>query len=255
MYLCFIDESGSPPKPTRVGKGHSYFVIAGVIMHEAQWQGIASEIAKLRARPEFRVTGEIKWRYFGSANNDIDNSVRHLDQTQRDAFRRDFFGIITNRKSVKIVACVASCEAAYRTTYVNDEDDLYRFTYKPVSERFQYYLQDVSRLVGDQQLGIMIADHRGKKQDDDLRRRHHQLVDREDLFSSRYSNYVETIFMTPSHLSVGIQIADMVAGAIGRKFNSNDQTYFSQILPSFRANSSGEIDGFGLVKFPKVSWK
>jgi hypothetical protein len=45
MYLCFIDESGSPPK--RAGSGKPYFVIGGVIMHEAQWHGIAEELRKL----------------------------------------------------------------------------------------------------------------------------------------------------------------------------------------------------------------
>lgn len=252
MHLCFIDESGTPPK---AAKAKGYFVIAGVIMHEAQWRGVADELSKLRSRPEYKVRGEIKWRYFGSANTDADNSVRHLDQTHRDAFRTDFFNILTRRKSIKIVACVASCEAAYETTYVNSPEDLYKFTYKPVSERFQYYLQDVSRAVGDTQLGIIVADHRGKQQDDEMRKAHHGLVDTESMFSSSYSNYVETIFLTPSHLSVGIQFADMISGAIGRAYNANDPLFFDTLKPSFRTSPTGQIDGFGLVKFPKNGWK
>jgi hypothetical protein len=156
---------------------------------------------------------------------------------------------------VKIVACVASVEAAYATDYVTDEDDLYRYTYKPVSERFQYFLQDMSHAHGDQQLGIIVADQRGRTQDDLLRSEHHWLVDEQGIFTSKYRNYVETIFLTPSHLSVGIQLADMVAGAIGRSFNSGDQACFELIKPSIRARPNGKIEGYGLVKFPTKGWK
>lgn len=254
MHLCFIDESGTPPKPSKTDRVR-YFVIAGVIMHETQWQGIAAEIKRLRSRLDFQVRGEIKWRYFGPENTDADNSVSHLSLEKRDEFRSELFSVITRRKSVKIVACVASTKSAYKTAYVNNQEDLYRYTYKPVSERFQYHLQDMSRSVGDTQLGIIVADHRGKQQDELLRKHHHGLIDREGLFVSDYKNYVETVFLTPSHLSVGIQLADMVAGAIGRAFNTSEERFMAQLKPSFRTSDAGKLEGFGLVKFPKHSWE
>lgn len=253
MYLCFIDESGTPPKPGQQRRP-PYFVIGGVIIHEAQWQDIADELKALKARPEFRVRGEIKWRYFGPENRDDKNSVAHLDQEARDAFRKAFFGIIAKRKAVKIIACVASVEVAYAQAYCNSQEDLYQFTYKPVSERFQYFLQDMGRTIGSEQLGIMVADHRGRTQDDALRYKHHRLIEGEAPVFSTYKNYVETIFLTPSHNSVGIQLADMVAGAIGRKFNSNDALYYAQIEPSFRRSAGGKVPGFGIVKFPTEGW-
>lgn len=253
MYLCFVDESGTPPKPGAT-KPRPYFVMAGVIMHEAQWHGIADEFKRLKLRPEFRVFGEVKWRFFGPENQDPKNPVRKLDQAARDAFRTQMFEILTRRKSIRIIACVASVASAYRLGYVNDEDDLYHYTYKPVSERFQYFLQDISRAVGDQQLGIVVCDHRGKKQDDMLRRQHHKMVEGNSDFFSTYDNYIETIFLTPSHLSVGIQFADMVAGAIGRKFNSKDSLFYDQLASAFRASPSGRVDGYGLVKFPTSGW-
>ncbi|MEQ7874832.1 DUF3800 domain-containing protein [Sphingomonas sp. ASV193] len=254
MYLCFIDESGSPPKPTQIERRPPYFVIAGVIIHEAQWHGISEELNALKNRPEFRVRGEIKWRYFGPQNTDHCNSVAHLDQAARDAFRAAFYAIITKRKAVKIIACVASVAAAYEQPYVRTQEDLYQMTYKPVSERFQYFLQDMERTVGSSQLGIMIADHRGKSQDEGLRHRHHRFVEGDAPVFSTYKNYIETIFLTPSHNSVGIQLADMVAGAIGRKFNSDERQFYDAIEPAFRRNGT-RIDGYGLVKFPTKGWR
>ncbi len=254
MHFCFIDESGTPPKPTSK-KSNPYFVIAGIIMHESQWHGIATEFRQLCLRPNYNITGEVKWRYFGAHNDEPTNSVRHLSQAARDAFRRGMFRIIGSRKSVKIIACVASVKAAYETGYVADAEDLYHYTYKPVSERFQYHLQEMSRLIGDKQLGLMVADHRGRKQDDDFRAEHLDLVERDNPFVSTYANFVECVFLTPSHMSVGVQFADMVAGAVGRHFNVGDSTFFDLLKPSFRSNALGAIDGYGLVKFPKSSWR
>ena len=96
----------------------------------------------------------------------------------------------------------------------------------------------------------MVADHRGKKQDEGFRRHHHDLVENEKRNVSTYENYVETLFLTPSHHSIGIQLADLVAGAIGRAMNTG-QTHFARLLkPALRISAKGKIWGYGLVRFP-----
>ena len=254
MHFLFIDESGTPPKKDKkVPK--PYFVIAGVTIPEGQWHGICSDLAQLKNDAQFRVRGEIKWRFFGPTNADRDNPLMHLSDQQRALFRDKFFGIITRRNSVKIIACVASVASCYRTTYITDDETLYQYTYKPVSERFQYYLQDLGRTAGSEQFGIIVADHRGRKQDEAFRRHHQRLLDQNGIFMAQYKNVLESIFLTPSHLSVGIQFADMVAGAIGRKFNTGDGTCYSMIEGSFRRSPNGTPDGYGLVKMPTMGWK
>jgi hypothetical protein len=250
MHLCFIDESSTPPKQT-ASNPRPYFIIAGVIIPAAQWHGIAKEFKALLRLPEFNIQGEVKWRFFGPANSDADNPFTHLDQAKRYDFRARLFSIITKRSSIKIVACVSKVQAAYGKSYITDEEKLYQYTYKPISERFQYHLQEVTRTSGATACGIIVADHRGRKQDEALRDHHAGLMDGGGIFTSAYPNIIETIFLTPSHLSVGIQFADMVAGAIGRKFNANDSTCFDMIKGSFRRSPQGNIDGYGLVRFPK----
>jgi len=224
-------------------------------MHEAQWKGVAEEIQRLKTKPEYNVNGEIKWRFFGADNQDPRNTVRHLSQEKRFEFRKDFLDILLRRNSIKVISCVASVAASYEHSSVRTEDDLYGYTYKTVTERFQYFLQDMSRTVGAEQLGIVVADHRDKNQDAKLRYVHHDIIESEGPFTSKYRNFIETIFLTPSHLSVGIQFADMVAGAIGRKFNSGDNTFYDIVEPLFRKSSSGRIEGFGLCKFPNRTWR
>jgi hypothetical protein len=257
MHFLFIDESGTPPKPEQRDP-KPYFIIAGVTVPEGQWQAISQEFSQLKREKKFRVKGEIKWRYFGPSNRDPANSISHLSTTEKDEFREQFFAILTKRNSVKIICCVASVSACYSKAYITTDELLYQYTYKPVSERFQYYLQDLSRIAGSAQLGIIVADHRGRKQDEALRHHHQRLLGQANMNMAQYNNILETIFLTPSHLSVGIQFADMVAGAIGRRFNSNQQgadKFYNLIAGSFRKNpNTGAHEGYGLVRFPADGW-
>lgn len=251
MLFCFADESGSPPKPGQRGRP-PYFVIAGVFIPITQWHEIARQVQLLKDRPDYRIRGEIKWRYFGASNNDPKNTVAHLFPGQKDAFRRQFFQILKQRNSIKAVAAVAKIDECYAQQYINDEHDLYGYTYKAVSERFQYFLQDLSRQVGAPQYGIVVADHRGRTDDARFRQVHQKLIHASTPFISNYANLAESLFISPSHHSVGIQFADMIAGAIGRRYNSDDPHWFDDIRPMIRAKHNGDIDGFGIVKVPNT---
>ena len=146
------------------------------------------------------------------------------------------------------------CAPVTKTDYITDCDDLYEYTYKPVTERFQYFLQDVSRDSGTTMTGMVIADQRDKAQDDRLKRHHRRLLFSKSEMISTYENLIEGLFLTESHTSVVIQLADMVAGAIGRKFNSDDSTFYDLLEPAFRRSPQGTIDGYGLVKMPTKGW-
>lgn len=154
-------------------------------------------------------------------------------------------------KSVKVISVVTHVPSAFRLGYVRNADDLYWFSYKQLTERFQYYLQDLERTVGQRVHGIIVCDHRAPKDDQRLRELHHQLLSGGKRSVSRYMNLIEGLFIAPSHLSVGVQFADMVAGAVFRRFRADDDRFYRQIEASFRRSPSGAVEGFGLVKFPK----
>lgn len=249
MFLCFIDESTTPPKPTK--KNHqTYFVMAGVFIPMAQWHEINLELKRLKERREFRIRGEIKWRFFGPDNNDPANCVGHLSQEQKDDFRQRFFDILAKRNSVKCVAGVTDIAKAYEKTYVNDEHDLYHYTYKMLTEMFQYHLQDISRSIGSTHLGIIVADHRGRDDDERVRREHQRLIHSSAANTATYSHLVENVFLAPSHTSIGIQFADMVAGAVQRTANAGEQKWLEMVLPFMRKRQDDSIEGFGIRRFP-----
>ena len=251
MHLLFIDESGTPPKPGNLRQ--SYFVIAGLIIPEDRWTGMRDKLVGLKR--SFAYRGEVKWRFFAPNNTDSENPMICWEQGKKNEFRNKIFKVITDAKSCKIIACASESPTAYSLGNVNSQDDLYFRTYKPVTERFQYFLQDISRDSGRDTFGMIVADHRGKGDDDSMRHRHERLIRESTQYTSVYRNFIEGLFFSPSHLSVGIQLADMIAGAIWRAQSFNDKTWFELLRPSFRASSNGTIDGYGVTRFPKTAWQ
>jgi len=141
MQIFFLDESGTPPNPANPRE--RYFVIGGIIIPEDQWHSIRDALLRMKIRRKIR--GELKWRYFAPGNDDERNPMWKLGQEERNSIREEVYRIICDHKSVRTLACVASVKAAFELPSVRTRDELYLGTYKPVSERFQYYLQDLSR--------------------------------------------------------------------------------------------------------------
>lgn len=251
MHFLFMDESGTPPRPG-VGEPR-YFVVAGVIVPEDTWHTLRDGLMGLKIRRKIR--GELKWRYFAPSNEDARNPMRALPQETRDEIRSEVYKLICSIRSVKTIACVVSNAAAYEMQSVNEQQDIYHLCYKGVTERFQYHLQDLSRELGRKQFGVVVADHRGGHDDKLLRQVHQKLLHSKGEFISEYHNLIEGLFLEPSHLSVGIQLADLAAGAVWRKFERQDDTWFEKLLPSFRTDKNGNVDGYGLVKSPKRGWR
>lgn len=255
MQIFFVDESGNPSSPGKEATKH--FVVGGLVIAEDQWHHIEQDLNCLKT--QYAIKGEVKWRHFGQAigREEEGNSLVHLDLIHRDELRAALFGIINKYQSNKVLTTVTHIPTAYEQPFVSSKHDLYWYTYKPLTERFQYYLQDLSRTVGSKINGIIVCDHREKNHDDTIRRLHANLLNAgvDDEFSSKYENLIEGLFLAPSHLSIGIQLADVVVGAVFRNFEKGDDRWFNMLKPSWRCSPQGDIDGYGLIKFPKKEWK
>lgn len=252
MHILFVDESGTPPPPAKIGSA-KYFVLAGIIIPEVFWHRVRDRVLGLKLRLQIR--GEIKWRYFSPTNEDIRNPLRHLPQEERNSVRKNLYKIICGEPSIKTLACVCSVASAYEQKNIESSDDIYHLAYKVITERFQYYLQDLSRIAGRKEFGIVVGDHRARKEDKLLRLHHNRLLYSQANHTSNYENLIESLFLQPSHLSIGIQLADLVAGAVWRKFEREDDQWYVLMESSLRRSSLGEVDGFGLIKSPKKTWQ
>lgn len=251
MHILFVDESGTPPKSD---VDHTrYFVVGGIAIPEASWSRIRDGLMGLKIRRKLR--GELKWRYFSPNNDDDRNPMRSLDQETRDSIRTEIYQLICQEKAVRTIASICSVKAAYAMQSVSNQTDVYHLTYKTITERFQYYLQDLKKVSGRDEFGIIVCDQRSGNDDKRLRDHHHKLLYSGANFVSSYKNLVESLFLQQSNHSVGIQLADLVAGAVWRKFERGDDRWFELLKPSLRRDPNGNIDGWGIVKCPKKGWE
>ena len=248
MQILFIDESGTPP-PAKTAAEVGYFILGGVVIPEEVWVKLAADLKRIKL--SYGVQGELKWRYFAPDKGGRETSISHLAAAQKEALRSELYKALTAYRAVKIISVVTDTAAAYTKGYVDSPEKMYWLAYKQLTERFQYYLQDLSRLIGHSVHGIVVCDNRGSKDDENLRNLHAALMNSNTENVSRYQNVIEGLFIAPSHLSVGIQFADLVAGAIFRQFKAKDDRFYKQIAGALRRSPSGSVDGFGIVKFPK----
>jgi len=242
MHILFIDESGTPSPVGRTDVS-PFFVLGGIIIPDESWHVLKGRLEEVKR--EFGVNGEIKWRYFFMAKSKKhENSLDHLERERREELRARLFGILADRELITTIGVVADTTAAYTQPGINNPDELYERAYKLMTERFQYHLQELKAN------GIVVCDHRERGDDRRLREFHDNLLSGRHSAYSKYENLVEGLFIAPSHLSVGIQFADMAAGAILRFVKDDDRRFFDQISHTLRKSRKGEVDGYGLVWIP-----
>ena len=240
MHLCFIDESGTPPN--RPNPDQPYFTLAAAIIKASDWHGIADDVHGFAVQHGLR--GELKWRFFAPGNRAGDNPLLAKGPEERKELSLAFARLLA-RTPITVIACVTDIDASFRYGCAADQQSLYHFCYKPLSERFQYFLQDCGSI------GIVIADHRGRDNDRMFKAHHQAMVARKGINVSAFGRFVEGLFLQDSHQSIGIQIADFVAGAIHRAYSTGDSEHAAILKPMIRARPDGSILGFGIVQHPK----
>lgn len=245
MHLLFVDESGNPTPPEK--SGSEYFVLGGVIIPDGTWSKIKQRFDSLKK--QYSVEGEIKWRYFSPSSSNKKNTLGHLDSGQKNKLRIELLSILMQFNAVTIISVLCHTPSWYLEQH--DSEALYHRAYKTLIERFQYYLQDASRSFGEQFNGLVICDHRDSRSDARLRDLHASLVSNTAPHSSNHGNIVEGLLLAPSHHSIGIQLADLVAGTIYRKFSAGDSPLYDLIKPSMRQSRQGVIKGYGLAVIPQ----
>jgi hypothetical protein len=187
MHILIVDESGSAPEADKAAS-QPFFVLGGIVIPEDIWTKMAADLARVKAH--YAIEGEIKWRNFVPEKGGKPHALSDLSAEQKDLLRVGIYEVIRRYKSVRLICVVANTPKAFELGYINSADDLYWYSYKILTERFQYYLQDLERVVGQKLNGIVVCDHRGPKDDQRLRELHHKLVNSKSGVISSYGNMI-----------------------------------------------------------------
>lgn len=249
MQILFLDESGTAPARNAVDK-NPYFVLGGLIVPEAQWKSLQSDLKRLKA--EYGVQGEVKWRYFiPHPLSHKTTPLSHLEIPQLDELRIKLFETVAKYKSFRVIAAVVDTHAYYEKYPLRDAEDMYHDAFEAICARFQYYLQDMQRATtGSPYYGMVVIDERNRQQNKQLDDFHYDLLNNHDSHRADYNNLVEGLFIAASHHSVGVQFADLMAGAVYRKVSKGDSSFYDIISANIRRSPSGDVNGYGIVSVP-----
>ncbi len=248
MQILFIDESGTPLSPDKADDSPP-LVLGGIIIPNQDWHSVKADLEEIKEK--YGVSGEIKWRFFfvppGKKSTD---TLSALDEQARESLRSELYAVLNKYQFIKAISVIVHAKEAYAIPDINNTDDLYCYAYKVMAERFQYYLKDISSNTDEPINGLIVCDHRARSEDSRLQELHATLLKGNHKADSNYTNIVEGVFVAPSHLSVGIQFADMVAGAILR-LNKKDTRFYSQIEKIFRKSETDPAEGHSLIELPE----
>jgi len=234
MRILFIDESGD----AAMG-GTQSLVLAGVILRCEDWPNVRVGLDQLKAGVGVNPHMEIKWRHVRHPGGHR-NPLHILTDAQRATFGRQVLGLVRNTTYARVIGIVIDKVAAYARPGITGAEDIYELGVSLLMERYQYYLR------ATRDLGIVVQDQRHPSQDIRLRGFYRALLTT-GTYWTRFPSIIEGVFLSPSHFSTGIQLADFTAGAIYAAYGSatKDPKYFNVIRGKITGDARiGKRHGF-----------
>jgi Protein of unknown function (DUF3800) len=222
MYLLYADESGSVGDPQQ-----RFFVLAGFCVFERQGYWIARELEKIAAR--FSSADPASVELHGNPMNTGKGIFRHFTKSDRIKAIEDALKVLLaahpgNRLFASVV----------RKTKVSPRDPV-EFAFEQISSRFDHYLTRLHKS-GNPQRGVILFDKTTYESTlqslaTDFRTIGHKW--------GVIRNFAEVPLFLDSRASRLIQLADLVAYALFRFYESGDDKFFSIIRNRF--DSEGGI--------------
>ncbi|MGZ8782959.1 MAG: DUF3800 domain-containing protein, partial [Gaiellaceae bacterium] len=183
MRLLFLDESG------RIGQDR-LFALGGVAVRAEDWRALRDAwLAPFEAHG-WDPANEVKWHGIrtGYVPPALADSV--IDALSRAPFTA-YVTLLDLEAGAELTDFFGSPEQTYGTALMF------------VSERFHHLLE------AEDALGLIVADSRHREDDQSLRRYFGALTETGTPYV-KLDRIVEGLFLGPSHLSTGLQCADLV---------------------------------------------
>ena len=227
MYLLYADESGSIGDPTQ-----RYFVLAGVAVFEREPHWLEQELDQIASRFDSNESQSIELH--GSPMRAGKGRWRYVTKQDREKAILDALSVGVKQRYPSKVRLFAS--VLEKRHYAGQ--DVAQVAFEQLSSRFDQFLGRLHQK-GNTQRGLILFD----KSSTEARI---QTLAREFKTAGhsfgKTRNYAEVPVFIDSQASRLIQLADLVAYAIFRKFEYGDSTFYDVIAQCFDADG-GVVHG------------
>lgn len=245
MYIVFIDESGQPggwdnEKNILTTDTSKFFTLGGFMIDANNILEIETKFKDIKIKYGLKESIEVKWS--------CSYSKLGLNFEQYRNMKLEIIKMISNYKN-SVIGIVMDKENCYKNrTDIKNHNDLYAFALNLLMERV---CMEISDRDGRNSMtpALMFTDSRKNDNNNKLDKELQISYLRARSLGTHYikfPNFGESLVFIDSNYSCGIQCADFCAGAIHKKFETKDDTFFNLLLPGIRANKSNNIYGYGI---------
>lgn len=236
MRVYYFDDSGDRGKDPNA----PYLVVGGFGIDADKLPKLKAEVARVAGKFGFPLShpSELKFNQVGRKKDDKPNKPHWMiragisDMLERRAFVYAVLRAALRIESVKVLAVAVDQGKTYGSLKPIE------LAMDPLFERIQMDAME------HQTIALVMMD---EEQADDKALRH---ATRAGSAHVLYTNIMDTISFMPSEESPGIQVADLVAGSIGRYLNYGDPGYLRVFWHKVRS-VNGVRDRYGIKVYPK----
>lgn len=170
------------------------------------------------------------------------NNYIHLSSDERKMFIKELAQTVASWDYARLFA---ECIDKVKYDPSRSNNSIAEQAFEQVVTRFQFYLQNYSRIIKSTGYGLLIHDNNETvaKKHTNLMKMFHE----KGTFWKTIPNIVETPLFVDSNLTSMIQIADLCAYAIRRYLENEESELFNLILPRVDTNHGRRV---GIRHFP-----
>ena len=244
MYIIFLDESGQPggfdKENKKLVKNTSrFFVLSGFMIDANKILKIEEKMRDIKLKYGLNPYHEVKWN---TRYKDIG-----IDYKKIMNMKKEIMGIVNNYKN-SVIGIVMDKEYCYKNKkFIQNHNDLYSLALHLLMERCCMQITD-EKGRNTAMPAMLFADSRkndsNNKLDVELQNSYLRAKNMGTHFV-KFPNFCDTLIFVDSDYSAGIQVADFCAGAIFRKYEKEDDTFFDILKPSIRTHKR-VIEGAGI---------
>ncbi|MGR3914313.1 MAG: DUF3800 domain-containing protein [Gammaproteobacteria bacterium] len=222
MFFLYADESGSPSRPSQ-----KHFIFAGVTVFERQAHWLSRDLEKIAS--SFGKHTSASMELHGSPMWGGKSAWRKVPKDERINTIKNALRLIDG-KDYRIIASVVNKEA------IAPEDPV-RFTFHQVISRFDHFLVRQFTHYKNPQRGLLVCDK--SNMENSIQTMATEFKTKGHL-QRKLRNMAEVPVFVDSKATRLIQLADLVAYALFRKYERDDNTLYEVIKDKF--------DSFGGVR-------
>jgi len=256
IYFAFSDENGSYKKrrSSRFIRAHPWYIRSTLCIDALEWKTLEKEYENLKKSYDLPSGEEIKWSYA--------YSLYSHKRTGRAIKPKDKYYFLKNYNPEKLISFLDKatsilnnlnyCRAIFTITDNKecqsiDDSRLLKMHLQEAMQRLEMDMQ-----TDNNNLCVLFVDPVSEEKDKSLREAYASLYQNGDIIN-RYSHIKDSLNIEHSHHSVGIQMADFLAGAFSSLLSERElgkNIYKNTINNIIRKKGDGSVQGYGFREVP-----